>query len=246
MKYCRCILFYKCPSVFIKRGALIIIALTCCQYNQAICAETLYGNKDALVMVTYWQIQEFCPENKTIEAYLERVELYFEANNISEDKQVAVFRNVIGGKNYTLLCNLLAPQELSERTLADLADALKTHLGPKRIVIAERFQWAGRWGNCRWLWSPAIHCQFENTWTKPFGTGWYADWRARRHRDVCSPNQISHWSEPLKYPSLASLPNVCSRISLLIWCSSRQTDRKKEKWELGKWWGSIGSGHQML
>ena len=86
--------------------------------------DTISGDKDALVIATYGQIQEFCPENKTIEAHLEQVELYFEVNNISEDKRVAVFLSVIGGKNCTLLHNLLAPQKLSDKTLADLADAL--------------------------------------------------------------------------------------------------------------------------
>ena len=51
-----------------------------------------------------------------------------------------MFCSVIGGKNYTLLRNLLAPQKLNERTLADLEDALKETLGAKRIVIAERFR----------------------------------------------------------------------------------------------------------
>jgi len=119
-------------------------------------------------MATYGQIQEFCPENKTIEAYLERVELYFEANNISEDKRAAVFLSVIGGKNYNQLRYLLAPQKLSERTLADLADALRKHFRLKRIVIAESFRF-----HCREqaagetvadyeaeLRRLAIHCQF--------------------------------------------------------------------------------------
>ena len=43
---------------------------------------------------TYRQIQEFCPES--IEAYIERVELYFEASNIDADHRVAVFFSVIG------------------------------------------------------------------------------------------------------------------------------------------------------
>ena len=57
---------------------------------------------------TYGQIQEFCPEIESIEAYIECVELYFEANNIDADQQVAVFLSVIGGKNYTLLCHKVA------------------------------------------------------------------------------------------------------------------------------------------
>jgi len=40
---------------------------------------------------TFGQIQEFSPEIKPVEAYIERVELYFEANNIGTDQHVAVF-----------------------------------------------------------------------------------------------------------------------------------------------------------
>jgi len=93
-----------------------------------------------------------------------------------------VFLSVIGGRNYTLLRNLLAPQKLSEKTLADLADALKKHFGPKRIVIAERFRFHRREqaagetvadyeAELRRL---AIHCQF----------GEYLD-QALRDRLVC-------------------------------------------------------------
>ena len=49
---------------------------------------------------TFGQIQEFYPEIESIEAYIERVELHFEANNIDADRRVAVFLSVIGGKNY--------------------------------------------------------------------------------------------------------------------------------------------------
>ncbi|MDD9817031.1 MAG: reverse transcriptase domain-containing protein, partial [Gammaproteobacteria bacterium] len=150
-------------------------------------------------MATYGQIQEFCPENETIEAYLERVELYFEANNISEDKRVAVFLSVIGGRNYTLLRNLLAPQKLSERTLADLADALKKHFGPKRIVIAERFRFHRREqaagetvadyeAELRRL---AIHCQF----------GEYLD-QALRDRLVCGLKSEATQRRLLSEPDL--------------------------------------------
>ena len=40
---------------------------------------------------TFGQIQEFSPEIEPIEAYIERVKLYFEANNIGADRLVAVF-----------------------------------------------------------------------------------------------------------------------------------------------------------
>ena len=93
---------------------------------------------------TFGQIQEFCPEIESIEAYIERVELYFEANNIDADRRVAVLLSVIGGKNYTLLRNLLSPEKPSAKTLAKLKAVLKRHFTPKRVVIAERFRFYRR------------------------------------------------------------------------------------------------------
>ena len=51
---------------------------------------------------TYGQIQEFCPQIESIEAHIERIELYFEADNIDAERRVAVFRSVIGGKKYRI------------------------------------------------------------------------------------------------------------------------------------------------
>ena len=59
---------------------------------------------------TFGQLQEFQPESETIAAYLERASLYFQANSIAEEKQVAVFLSVIGVKKYSLLCSLTAPE----------------------------------------------------------------------------------------------------------------------------------------
>jgi len=72
--------------------------------NQDICADTISGDEDALVMATYGQIQEFCPENETIEAYLERVELYFEANTISARTSELQCSSVLLVGRTTLCC----------------------------------------------------------------------------------------------------------------------------------------------
>ena len=90
---------------------------------------------------TFGQIQEFCPEIESIEAYIERVDLYSEANNIDAECRVAVF--LIGGKSYTLLRNL-SPEKPSAKTPAELTAVLKRHFIPKRVVIAERFRFYRR------------------------------------------------------------------------------------------------------
>ena len=62
-------------------------------------------------MATFGRLEEFNPRKETISSYLERIELYFMANEIADKKQVAVFLSVIGGQMYTLLKNLLAPDK---------------------------------------------------------------------------------------------------------------------------------------
>jgi len=77
---------------------------------------------------TVGNLQEFRPTDEGIAAYLERVELYFKANDIAERKQVPVFLTVVGGKVYALLRDLLAPEKPDTKSFQELAQTLKTHL----------------------------------------------------------------------------------------------------------------------
>lgn len=60
-----------------------------------------------MTTTNFGKIDEFHPECKHFSVYRERVELYFIANDIPEEKQVPVFLSVIGGKVYALLRDLL-------------------------------------------------------------------------------------------------------------------------------------------
>ena len=55
-----------------------------------------------MASITSRCITEFKPENEKIEAYLERVQLFFEVNGINKDKQVSVLLIVIGSIDYIL------------------------------------------------------------------------------------------------------------------------------------------------
>ena len=92
-------------------------------------------------------LKEFQPENELFSSYLERVELFFNANDIVDEKKVAVFLSVVGSKTYSLLRNLLAPDLPSTKTLAALVGTLKNHFEPKPLVIAERFHFHQRTQN---------------------------------------------------------------------------------------------------
>ena len=95
-------------------------------------------------MASIGKIQEFNPANERISTYLERVELFFTANGIAEEKQVPSFLSIICGKNYTLLSDLLAPTKPATKSFAALKAVLVKHFEPKPVIIAERFQFHRR------------------------------------------------------------------------------------------------------
>ena len=72
-------------------------------------------------------------------AYLERVDIFFQANGIAEEKQVGIFLSLLGAKIYSLLCDLVAPVKPKEKTLAQLTKILQTQFEPKPLKITEQF-----------------------------------------------------------------------------------------------------------
>ena len=95
-------------------------------------------------MATVGCIEEFNPEKERISVYLERVELFFVANDVEDRKQVATLLSVIGSRTYALLSDLLAPDKPASKTFKQLTKTLQTHFEPKPVVIVERFQFHRR------------------------------------------------------------------------------------------------------
>ena len=60
------------------------------------------------------------------------------------DKKRATFLTVIGSSTYALLSNLLAPDKPATKSYADLVTAVKDHLNPKPLTIAERYRFHQR------------------------------------------------------------------------------------------------------
>ena len=89
-------------------------------------------------------LQEFQPDNAMIKDYLERVQLYIEANAIPEGRQRAVLLSIIGSKIYAVLSDLLAPALPREKTFVEISAVLKQYFELKRVVIAERFHFHNR------------------------------------------------------------------------------------------------------
>ena len=85
----------------------------------------------------FGQIKEFQPDSDFIKSYLERVQLYFDANNVAQAKHVPILLSSLGAQTYSLLSDLAAPDLPSTKSFDDISALLRAHYEPKR---AERFQ----------------------------------------------------------------------------------------------------------
>ena len=63
------------------------------------------------------EIGEFSEGKETFTCYLERLEQFFIANAIKQDRAVSVFLTVIGPKSYTLPKSMVSPDKVSEKSL---------------------------------------------------------------------------------------------------------------------------------
>ena len=95
-------------------------------------------------MTTLGRIDEFNPEAETITAYLERVELFFVANKVEDDRKASVLLTLVGGTVYGVLRNLLSPNKPQDKTFDELKKELKGHYAPEHSEIAERFRFHKR------------------------------------------------------------------------------------------------------
>ena len=90
------------------------------------------------------KIEAFDEANEEWGTYCERVEQYFLANEIEDDKQVPAILSLMGSKTYGLLRSLCSPAKPSQKTFTGIVKILQEHLSPKPLVIAERFRFHKR------------------------------------------------------------------------------------------------------
>ena len=78
------------------------------------------------------------PAVESISTYLERVKLFFVANNVEDARISAVLLSLLGGKVYGTQRNLLSPEQPAVKSYDKLKTVLKAHYEPKPIIIAKR------------------------------------------------------------------------------------------------------------
>ena len=91
-------------------------------------------------MTTIGKIESFDDTKENWETYVERLEQFFLANDIDDDHKVPTLLSLIGGKTYTLLKDLLAPEKpLASKSFQQIVTTLQEHLSPKPLELRKDF-----------------------------------------------------------------------------------------------------------
>ena len=90
------------------------------------------------------KVEQFDPEQEEWPLYVERLELFFKANDIIGDekatKRRATFLSVVGPSPYKLLRSLLSPAKPSDKMYAELVAKLAEHYSHTLSEVIQRFR----------------------------------------------------------------------------------------------------------
>ncbi|XP_068707224.1 uncharacterized protein [Montipora foliosa] len=106
----------------------------------------------------FGRVGEFNVERETFSAYVERMEMFFTANNIVEttgegsvaanqlvaNRKRAIFLTEVGPEVYSTLSNFLAPAKPKDTLFTDIVRILEKHYNPKPLEIAQSFHFGTR------------------------------------------------------------------------------------------------------
>ncbi|XP_071816654.1 uncharacterized protein [Apostichopus japonicus] len=87
------------------------------------------------------KVEIYDPDVEIWESYEERLILFFQANEVEDDKKkVAILLSSMGAKGYGLLKNLVSPDKPSSKKFDEICGTLREYYNPKPPVLLERFR----------------------------------------------------------------------------------------------------------
>ena len=94
---------------------------------------------------SYGNIGEFDQALENWEAYIERMEQYFVANEVTSDaKKKAILLSMCGPSTYSTIRSLAAPDKPTALDYLALLKVTKKHYNPKPSVIMQRYKFNAR------------------------------------------------------------------------------------------------------
>ena len=95
-------------------------------------------------MALFGNIGEFVEARENWSQYVERLEQFFIANDITDAKKKSIFLSFIGPAAFHTLGNLVSPQKPSEESYDRLVELMSSFYNPKPLVTVQRFRFYSR------------------------------------------------------------------------------------------------------
>ena len=95
-------------------------------------------------MSLFGSIGEFVEAKEDWSQYTERLEQFFDANDIATPKKKPIFLSTIGPAVYHTLGNLVAPKKPSEESYDRLIEVMTGYFNPKPLVTMQRYKFYSR------------------------------------------------------------------------------------------------------
>ena len=135
--------------IFLVSLVLSLLYLYACAGNNSVHVLSSKNTSLATRMATsrpfLGTIEEFKPHaGNSVKSYLEHVAIFFDINDIPDEKKSPSFLTLVGEATYNLLRSLCARALPSSKGYDDLATLLTSHLEPEPLVISERFHFHRR------------------------------------------------------------------------------------------------------
>ena len=92
-------------------------------------------------MGSHGTVTEFDKSKESWSSYIERLEFYFDANDVFDDtKRRAILLTNIGAETSKLVTNLLMPKSPREETYKVIIKVVEKHLEPTPSVALQRYK----------------------------------------------------------------------------------------------------------
>ena len=108
-------------------------------------APAAVGGAHTLVRGHYGVVAQFDSSQEDWIEYIERLENYFVANEVTDEgKRRAILLTAVGRQTYHVIRNLAVPRSPKELTYAEIVETVTTHYNPKPSPIIKRFDFNTR------------------------------------------------------------------------------------------------------
>ncbi|KAH7978464.1 hypothetical protein HPB49_005578 [Dermacentor silvarum] len=85
------------------------------------------------------KLPEFDSDSGSLDAFIERLELYTTAKEVAEAKKMHPFLIAIGGEAYVTLRSLNLPKTPNTPAYKEVVSTLQMHYSPRRSVVKGRY-----------------------------------------------------------------------------------------------------------